>query len=404
MSYNIVRASARLSNERIHESFDNSRKRKASESIENTTEVDEVCVDVEGSSVGTTIKREVTRLYERYYSLNCEDKFVVAQEDWRSLRSMFQKCFDRGVTLDGKLEKKISKIEEIAKKEIQKGRSLCLKYEAKAKSPMELDIFSIYSQYLELLEFHGYIFDKDFDITENNITVKIWSPILERLFRRTTLRTKWYVIIHLFDTGSTCYNKLFRGESVGNSNEISGSSGFKVALRILKDTLSRRRKEADKANVEIARSNPSLIKIATDRTKLHIESKIVLDKLIKGVSGRTRDISIPGLQITGSKFTLCSLKLGANGLYVGVKEGVAVIPNHTSHIKDFRETIKLLYKFKNATMDVASLSLVNDDDSNNSNGPASWVRGTWIPPNTNKKTKLPNMPDILYFSYLNSST
>ncbi|EIE79589.1 hypothetical protein RO3G_04294 [Rhizopus delemar RA 99-880] len=26
---------------------------------------------------------------------------------------MFQKCFDRGVTLDGKLEKKISKIEEV---------------------------------------------------------------------------------------------------------------------------------------------------------------------------------------------------------------------------------------------------------------------------------------------------
>lgn len=59
---------------------------------------------------------------------------------------------------------------------------------------------------------------------------------------------------------------------------------------------------------------------------------------------------------------------------------------------------------KNATMDVASLSIVNDDDSNNSNGPASWVRGTWIPPNTNKKTKLPNIPDILYFSDLNSST
>lgn len=31
---------------------------------------------------------------------------------------------------------------------------------------------------------------------------------------------------------------------------------------------------------------------------------------------------------------------------MGVKEGVAVIPNRVSHIKDCRETIMLLYKLK----------------------------------------------------------
>lgn len=41
-----------------------------------------------------------------------------------------------------------------------------------------------------------------------------------------------------------------------------------------------------------------------------------------------------------------SLRLAANGLYVDIKEGTAVIPNHVSHIKDFRETVLLLYKFK----------------------------------------------------------
>lgn len=41
-----------------------------------------------------------------------------------------------------------------------------------------------------------------------------------------------------------------------------------------------------------------------------------------------------------------SLELGANGLYVGVKEGVAVIPNHVARIKEFREVIMLLYKIK----------------------------------------------------------
>lgn len=47
---------------------------------------------------------------------------------------------------------------------------------------------------------------------------------------------------------------------------------------------------------------------------------------------------------------------------------------------------------KNAMMYVASCS--------NSNGPASWVGGTWIPPNNDKKGRLSNMPDILYFSDL----
>lgn len=43
------------------------------------------------------------------------------------------------------------------------------------------------------MEFHSYVFHKDVVITENDVVVKIWAPILERLFRRTDLRTKWYV-------------------------------------------------------------------------------------------------------------------------------------------------------------------------------------------------------------------
>lgn len=70
-------------------------------------------------------------------------------------------------------------------------------------------------------------------------------------------------------------------------------------LRVVKDTMSRRRKEADKANVEIVRFNPSMIKI-NDRTKLLIESKTTLDKLIKEVPYIAQSIAIPGLQITGT--------------------------------------------------------------------------------------------------------
>ncbi|KAG2224403.1 hypothetical protein INT45_002942, partial [Circinella minor] len=51
------------------------------------------------------------------------------------------------------------------------------------------------------------------------------------------------------------------------------SRGFKVDVRIVRDTLSRRRKEADQANVEMARKNPTISKTSSDRIKLLIESK-----------------------------------------------------------------------------------------------------------------------------------
>lgn len=147
--------------------------------------------------------------------------------------------------------------------------------------------------------FHNYVFHKDVVITENDV-VKIWAPILERLFRRTDLRTKWYVIIYLFDAEPICYNKLFRGEIVGDSVNITDSAGFKVDLRALKDFLLRIKKEADKANCEVAKFDPSLIKITSDRTKLLIESKAVLDKLVGENPEKANDITIPGLQIMGT--------------------------------------------------------------------------------------------------------
>lgn len=64
--------------------------------------------------------------------------------------------------------------------------------------------------------------------------------------------------------------------------------------------MSRIRKEADKANVEIARFSPSTIKIMSDRTKLHIESETVLDKLIKEAPQKAETIDISGLQGTGT--------------------------------------------------------------------------------------------------------
>ncbi|KAL4213138.1 hypothetical protein AB4K20DRAFT_1864668 [Rhizopus microsporus] len=167
-------------------------------------------------------------------------------------------------------------------------------------------------------------------------------------------------------------NEVNQGESAGDSQDASDSPGFEVDLRVVKDTMSRRRKEADKAKVEIARFNPSMIKITNDRTKLLIESKTTLVKLIKEVPEKNKDYCYPW---------------------------------STDHREQSNFVLsEARSKRFNAMMDVASCNLMDDDcssnidnnsnNNNNNDRPASWTRGTWIPPITDKKKRL---PDIIYF-------
>lgn len=53
----------------------------------------------------------------------------------------------------------------------------------------------------------------------------------------------------------------------------------------------------------------------------------------------------------------------------------------------------LPYKLKNAAADVVSLSLASNKST------ASWVRGTRTPYSQNNKTRVPNLPDNLYYSF-----
>ncbi|KAG1235669.1 hypothetical protein G6F68_001680 [Rhizopus microsporus] len=183
------------------------------------------------------------------------------------------------------------------------------------------------------------------DTTEADLTVKMWGGLFEKLFRRTKLRYKW-------------------GESVGGSSGAADSPGFKVDLRVIKDTLSRRNKEADTDNMELTRMGASVVKTCSDKSKLLIESMCILDCLT-------------------TTTVLFSLRLLAPGLYVAVKEAIASISSSMSKLKDFRDVAKLLFKFKEATISVANIRLQGGDNStsigtsNNSNNSdtTSWLRG-----------------------------
>lgn len=51
-------------------------------------------------------------------------------------------------------------------------------------------------------------------------------------------------------------------------------------------------------------------------------------------------------KIIENKAVLLSMRLVAPGLYVAVKEVAATIPGRVSYVKDFRQAIHLLFKFK----------------------------------------------------------
>ncbi|CEP13341.1 hypothetical protein [Parasitella parasitica] len=333
LSTALVRGASALAKERIHEQLINSSKRKASVLEEERVKDDGIYIDSCEESVGTLIKKAALNSYKDYHSLDYDEKSVVA---------------------------------------------------------------------LELMEFYSYVFSKDVDTTETDAVVKVWSPMLERLFRRIQLRTKWYggknhSVDYRYDTrDSPSTGPHHLREHLGDSGDSSDNLGFKVDLRVVKDSLSRRKKEADKANCEISRIDPGLVKITNDRTKLLLESKAVLDKIVEEDPGRAKEISVPALQLIGNHAILYSLSLAANGLYAGLKEGSAYVPNVISNMDSFRDVILLLFKFKAATTNILAFGLKGGDDgggnnnnsdnnssSNNSNNCTSWVRDTWVPPGEN---------------------
>lgn len=193
----------------------------------------------------------------------------------------------------------------------------------------EATIYDVYSEYLKILQFKKKVFRTDLHITEGDFVVKVWGPILESIMRdEEEIRLKW-------------------GDSVGDSSGVCESRGFKVDVRAVYDKFSARRslKEVDTGNVEIAKSDASIGKITSDRIKLFIENKCVVDRLVfEGIS--KKDAVIPCLQITGPRATLYSVRLVANGLYVGVEEGRCSLLRNGTDITNFRHAVNLLQTFR----------------------------------------------------------
>ncbi|CDH50604.1 predicted protein [Lichtheimia corymbifera JMRC:FSU:9682] len=153
---------------------------------------------------------------------------------------------------------------------------------------------------LKILQYRKKVFCRDIDITENDLYVKVWGPLLECIMRdEQDLRLKW-------------------GDSMGYSAEVAdGHDAFKVDVRVVRDIFSARqsKKESDTGNVELSRKGASISKITDDKFKLLIESKCVLDRIMTTLDAQ-KAVVVPALQLKGLKAELSSLQLAADSLYI----------------------------------------------------------------------------------------
>ncbi|KAI7855845.1 hypothetical protein BDC45DRAFT_480527 [Circinella umbellata] len=143
---------------------------------------------------------------------------------------------------------------------------------------------------------------------------------------------------------------LYRGESVGDVTRDKNSCGFKVDLRLVTDTKAGKHCEDDRADCEVAKRETPISKSDTDQVKLLVESKLILDQLLAATK-----YDKPALQLCGNCVFLYSLRLAADGLYVGAEEAQAMFRQNATEPNNLRNVVNLLDNFRLATEKIANI-------------------------------------------------
>ncbi|KAI7855839.1 hypothetical protein BDC45DRAFT_567807 [Circinella umbellata] len=120
------------------------------------------------------------------------------------------------------------------------------------------------------------------------------------------------------------------------------------------DTKAGKHCEDDHANCEVAKRETPVSKSDTNKIKLLVESKLILDQLL-ATTKYDEPVAIPALQLCGNSVFLYSLCLAADGLYVGAQEAQGMFPQNAFELMNLRNVVNLLYNFWFATKKIANI-------------------------------------------------
>lgn len=179
-------------------------------------------------------------------------------------------------------------------------------------------------------------------------------------------------------------------------------------MRILNDKMNQHYNvEHDVSVMEAAEEAPGDAKFVSDRCKLSIENKTIIDIfLLNGV----RITSIGSLQISGLEAFFVNTCLEKRGLYVTTETSRHGIGNTLNNLNKCKDLAINLLNFRDECVSVANkldqYLIMARSEKNSNKRPATEIqddgltikqesiRGTWIPPR-NSKTPPPEVPPTL---------
>ncbi|ORY91394.1 hypothetical protein BCR43DRAFT_499009 [Syncephalastrum racemosum] len=360
-------------------------------------------------SIGTIIKHYGLRGIKCYWALEYEKKCAVLNglnsildlsdgsgngqkhvllDEWDFLQSIFAhdlkiEKFDQAVSNDMKNLAKLTRKDKAA------GYKSSRMSELNAVDNELSSAFCIYADIIKLLSTRDNPMNRVKEMTEYDTIVKIWSPVFETLFRDTHVVLKW-------------------GESKLQTDEVRVPAGpedhifFKVDLRLI---LNHRGTEHTLAIVEVARYFQDS-KIRHDHSKLLIESKLVLDNMLRhGCS--PGDACVPSLQLCGLRGDFLVLQLEEDGLYVAAPVACLRFPSGVHRLWGLEEMLTTLRAFKSSVTQNLELLETCINETRNSFGkkfsrrepsprPASitWQRPTWWPDHKKRRLRPPSLEVI----------
>jgi hypothetical protein len=194
-------------------------------------------------------------------------------------------------------------------------------------------------------------------------------------------------------------------------HDTVSDTNFKVDLRIINDKIIQRyNTENDIAVAEVAEEDSGDAKFVSDRYKISIENKVIIDRyLLDGV----KIISVDALQISGLQVFFLNTSLKEPGLYVSTELCDYSITKSLSNFARYVDLAIQLLCFRDACVSNSNLydnhSSQKQDEKRSGKRSADsmqydelttmqeWIRGTWNPPRSNK-TPPPEAPKNLWKS------
>ncbi|KAG2195018.1 hypothetical protein INT47_005618 [Mucor saturninus] len=129
-----------------------------------------------------------------------------------------------------------------------------------------------------------------------------------------------------------------------------GDIVLKVDLRIIHDSIKQRYNVENEVGVaEAAEESPGKVKFSSDRCKVLIESKVIVDRFILD---SCHIDNVDSLQICGMEIYFIKLELRDNGLYTKTQHYHSVIDASLNSLEKYMELARNLLCFRDRCIEI----------------------------------------------------